>query len=125
MNFSIKIEYMVIFHRNFSRTGKNWTKTGKNLGNFRKLGKPLAALGILALSCQGLGILELSWQGLKSSGVPVLGRKINYSYKLQICFYDLQSHNVNCTLQKHLNVILLGMRFLLLEFQNILSSQNI
>ena len=60
-----------IFHRNFSRTAKDCTRTGKNLRNFRKLGKSLAVLGILELSCQGLGILELSWQGLKSTGVSV------------------------------------------------------
>ena len=60
-----------IFHRSFSRTAKDCTRTGKNLRNVRKLGKSLAVLEILELSCQGLGILELSWQGLKSTGVSV------------------------------------------------------
>ena len=60
-----------IFHRNFSKTAKDCTSTGKNLRNFRKVWKSLAVLGILELSCQGLGILELSWQGLKSTGVSV------------------------------------------------------
>ena len=60
-----------IFHRNFSRTARDCTRTGKNLRNFRKLGKCLAVLEILELYCQGLGILELSWQGLKSTGVSV------------------------------------------------------
>ena len=60
-----------IFHRSFSRTAKDCTRTGKNLRNFRNLGKSLAVLGILELSCQGLGILELSWQGLKSTAVSV------------------------------------------------------
>ena len=43
-----------IFHRNFSRTAKDCTRSSKNLRSFRKLGKSLAVLGILELSCQGL-----------------------------------------------------------------------
>ena len=57
-----------IFHRNFSRTAKDCTRTGKNLRNFRKLGKSLAVLGIL----------ELSWQGLKSTGVSVRALLIQF-----------------------------------------------
>ena len=81
-----------IFHRSFSRTAKDCTRTGKNLRNFRKLGKSLAVLGGLELSCQGLGILELSWQGLKSTGVSVRVCTCNQKVVFHACINGLVSN---------------------------------